>query len=549
MRREFVLASYVLIGCLAVLSWFWPQALWLLVVLGPVLVAGFWDYFQTRHAIRRNFPLVGRFRYWLEAIRPEINQYFIESNTDGQPFSRDERSLVYQRAKRVLDTMPFGTRLDVYQVGYEWVNHSMAPTHVDPQNLRVSVGGPDCTRPYSASLLNISAMSFGSLSSNAIRALNGGAKDGGFAHNTGEGGLSPHHLALGGDLIWQIGTGYFGCRTMHGDFDPGLFHENAARPEVKMVEIKISQGAKPGHGGILPARKVTPEIAAIRNVPMGQDVLSPPAHRAFSTPIELMEFIAVLRELSGGKPVGFKLCVGKRREFLAICKAMVETGITPDYIAVDGGEGGTGAAPVEFSDRVGSPAVDGLIFVHNALMGFGVRDRIRVIGSGRVSTGFGMIKTVLLGADMVYSARAMMLALGCIQALRCNANVCPAGVATQDPNLVAGLAVKDKRLRVGAFHKETIVSFAELLGTMGLCKSNELRPWHLMRRVSPTEARHYGELYRYLQDGELLGEDPPVEYARALRAASAQTFGHQARAELDSNPAPHDVGPLTSVGY
>ncbi len=524
MRREFLIVSVVLLVALAATAWLWPPVLWSLLVLGPLLAAGFQDYFQTRQAIRRNFPVLGRFRYWFEAIRPEINQYFVESNTDGRPFSRDERSLVYQRAKKTLDTMPFGTRLDVYQPGYEWTNHSLAPVHVDPSTLRVTIGGPDCSQPYDASLLNISAMSYGSLSGNAIRALNGGAKDGGFAHNTGEGGISPHHLANGGDLIWQIGTGYFGCRNDAGGFDGELFAQNARRPEVKMIEVKLSQGAKPGHGGILPAAKVTPEIAAIRNVPLGKDVLSPPAHSAFSTPVEMMHFVAKLRELSGGKPVGFKLCLGKRREFLALCKAMVVTGITPDYIAVDGGEGGTGAAPVEFTNRVGTPAVEGIVFVHNALVGFGVRDRIRVFAAGRITTGFGVIKALMLGADLVYSARGMMLALGCIQALRCNANVCPAGVATQNPHLEAGLVVADKRRRVASFHRETLASVAELLGAMGLGSTRQLRPWHLMRRVSPTEVQHYGELFHYLERGELLGDDPPADYARALRAASAQTF-------------------------
>ncbi|MEZ5963818.1 MAG: FMN-binding glutamate synthase family protein [Planctomycetota bacterium] len=526
MRREFVLVSVVLLAGLAVLASFWPAALWSLLVLGPLFAAGYHDYFQTRQTIRRNFPLLGRFRYWFEAIRPEINQYFVESNTDGRPFSRDERSLVYQRAKNTLDTMPFGTRLDVYQTGYEWVNHSLAPVHVDPASLRVRVGGPDCTQPYDASILNISAMSYGALSGHAIQALNGGARDGGFAHNTGEGSISRHHLQHGGDLIWQIGTGYFGCRTLDGAFDPELFASNARRPEVKMIEIKLSQGAKPGHGGILPAAKVTPEIAEIRHVPMGQDVLSPPAHRAFSTPIGLMQWIRQLRELSGGKPVGFKLCLGKRREFFALCKAMVQTGITPDFIAVDGGEGGTGAAPVEFTNRVGSPAADAIVFVHNALVGFGVRDRIRLIGSGRITTGFGMLKAMMLGADMVYCARGMMLALGCIQALRCNSNVCPAGVATQDPHLEAGLVVANKRERVASFHRTSLASCAELLGAMGLHRSEQLRPWHLMRRISPTEIRHYGEIHHYVQPGELLGDNVPVQYARALRAASAETFGH-----------------------
>ncbi|MCB9885012.1 MAG: FMN-binding glutamate synthase family protein [Planctomycetes bacterium] len=524
MRRQFLIVSIVLMVALAALSWVWPPVLWSLLVFGPLLAAGYQDYFQQRQAIRRNFPILGRFRYLFEAIRPEINQYFVESNTDGRPFSRDERSVVYQRAKDTLDTVPFGTRLDVYQPGYEWMNHSLAPLHVDPATLRVTIGGPACTQPYDASLLNISAMSYGSLSGNAIRALNGGARDGGFAHNTGEGGISPHHLANGGDLIWQIGTGYFGCRNADGGFDPELFAKNASRPEVKMIELKLSQGAKPGHGGILPAAKVTPEIAAIRHVPLGKDVLSPPGHSAFSTPVEMMHFLATMRELSGGKPVGFKLCLGKRREFLALCKAMVATGVTPDYIAVDGGEGGTGAAPVEFTNRVGSPAVEAIAFVHNALVGFGVRDRVRVLAAGRITTGFGVLKALMLGADLVYSARGMMLALGCIQALRCNANVCPTGVATQDPHLEAGLVVTDKRRRVASFHRETLASVAELLGAMGLSSTRQLRPWHLMRRVSPTEVRHYGELFHYLQSGDLLGDDPPADYARALRAASAHTF-------------------------
>jgi glutamate synthase domain-containing protein 2 len=525
-RKPFVITALVILGLSTVAAWQNPPALWSLVIIGPLLAMGLIDYFQTRHSIRRNFPLLGRFRYWLEAIRPEINQYFVESDTDGKPFTRNERSLIYQRAKRVMDTQPFGTQDDVYKPGYEWVNHSMAPVEVDTDDLRITVGGPECSQPYVASLLSISAMSYGALGSTAILSLNGGAKDGGFAHNTGEGGISPFHLEHGGDLIWQIGTGYFGCRTLDGTFSEELFAQNANRPEVKMVELKISQGAKPGHGGILPAKKVSPEIAEIRNVPLGQDVISPPAHATFSTPTEMVHFLAVLRELSGGKPVGFKLCIGKRREFLAICKAMVETGICPDFVAIDGGEGGTGAAPVEFANHIGSPGVEGLIFAHNALIGFGLRERIRVIASGKVSTGFGIIKKLALGADLTYSARAMMMALGCIQALRCNANDCPTGVATQDPHLVTGLVPADKRKRVAAFHAETIDSCAHILGTMGLSNSNQLRPWHVMRRIGPTDTRHFGELYRYLKPGELLGEDPPPEYSRALSAATAESFAH-----------------------
>ncbi len=461
----------------------------------------------------------------LEMIRPEIQQYFIESNTEGAPFSREQRSLVYQRSKKVLDTIPFGTQLDVYEEGYEWINHSMVPTKVDASQLRIQIGGKNCTQPYLASILNISAMSYGSLSQNAILALNGGAKDGGFAHNTGEGGLSHYHQTPGGDLIWQIGTAYFGCRDEHGAFSEALFKKQAQLDAIKMIEIKLSQGAKPGHGGILPKEKLTPEIAKIRGVSMGKDIISPPGHSAFSTPIEMMEFVERLRSLSGGKPVGIKLCLGRRREFLAVAKAMVETGITPDYIAVDGGEGGTGAAPVEFSNHIGTPGVEALIFVHNVLKGMGLRDQVKVIASGSVTSGFGIIKRLALGADLIYSARAFMLSLGCIQALRCNANVCPAGVATQDPYLTAGLVVEDKRKRVRNFHQVTLDEVAHMIGAMGLSHSSDLHPWHIMRRVNQWEIKHYGEIFDYLSDGSLLNrEEVPQAYARAWRMAKAESF-------------------------
>jgi glutamate synthase domain-containing protein 2 len=501
-----------------------PKFLWLLLVVGPVLTAGFYDYFQKSQAIRRNFPLLGRFRYMLEAIRPEINQYFVESNSDGVPFSRELRSVVYQRAKKQVDTLPFGTQKNVYEVGYEWVAHSLAPTHIDTASARVTVGGPDCRKPYSASLLNISAMSYGSLSQNAIMALNGGAKDGGFAHNTGEGGLSPYHLIPGGDVIWQIGTGYFSCRNPDGTFSDRLFAQNALMPQVKMIEIKLSQGAKPSHGGILPASKVTEEISKIRVVPMGQDVISPPAHSAFSNPVGLLEFVKRLRTLSSGKPIGFKLCLGKPHEFLAICKAMIETGITPDFIAVDGGEGGTGAAPLEFSNSVGYPGIDGLIYVHNALVGFDLRDKIKVFNSGKVSTGFGMLRRLALGADAVYAARSMMLALGCIQALRCNTNHCPTGVATQDPTLVAGLVVGDKRKRVTNFHQGTIASLCHMVEAMGLESPALLRPHHLLKRVSAEEIRHFGQLYQYVETGSFLGKKIPEAYELDLKKAQADSF-------------------------
>jgi glutamate synthase domain-containing protein 2 len=460
----------------------------------------------------------------MELIRPEINQYFVESNSDGRPFSRNDRSLVYARAKGDVDTLPFGTQRDVYAVGYEWINHSLAPVTPDLASQRVLVGGPSCTQPYSASMLNVSAMSYGSLSRNAILALNTGAKMGNFAHNTGEGGLSPHHLAPGGDIIWQIGTGYFGCRSRDGSFNIEEFAKRAALPQVKMIEIKLSQGAKPGHGGILPAQKLTPEIIAIRGVEPGKDVISPPAHTAFSTPRGLIEFVQRLREASGGKPVGFKLCVGKRHEFLAVVKAMLATGITPDFITVDGGEGGTGAAPAEFSDSVGTPLNDGIALVHGALVGANLRHRIRIIASGKVNTGFAIASKVALGADMCNAARAMMFALGCIQALRCNSNRCPTGVATQDPDLVAGLDVGDKSHRVARFQRETVHSFFDVLGAAGLSDPSELKPWYLQRRVSAYETRSYATIYPQIERGSLLSSPPTGIMANVWQVANADAW-------------------------
>lgn len=517
----FALVGLALFGWLAWIdrTFYVPFGIIVLLVL-----LGMYDVLQTSHAIRRNFPIVGRLRYLFESVRPELQQYFVESNASGRPFSRDLRSLVYQRAKGVTDTVPFGTEKDVYELGYEWINHSLMAKHPHGAPPRVRIGGPDCKKPYDAALLNVSAMSFGSLSTNAIRALNRGAKIGGFAHNTGEGGLSPYHLQEGGDTIWQLGTGYFGCRNAEGNFDAKLFAEKAAHENVKMIEIKLSQGAKPGHGGILPASKLTKEISEIRNVPMGKDVLSPPAHTAFKTPLELCAFIAKLRELSGGKPIGFKLCVGKRREFLAICKAMVATGITPDFITVDGGEGGTGAAPLEFSNVVGTPLTEGLVFVHNSLVGCNLRDRIKVIASGRVMTGFDIAHKLAIGADLCNSARAMMFALGCIQAQQCNTNTCPTGVATQDPDLVKGLVIDDKAVRVANFQKNTVRAFTEILAAAGLDEPHQLRPWHIVRRVSPTESKHYGEMYEYVKRGSLLGAEPPKTYVRAWLAAQAENF-------------------------
>lgn len=526
MRKLFIIfaATTILINGAFVFKY--PNILWSMVILGPLIILGFYDFFQKSHAILRNWPVAGHFRYLFEHIRPEIYQYFVESDTSGVPFDRVQRSLVYQRAKKVRDTIPFGTLKDVYEVGYEWVNHSLAPIHLAPADLRVMVGGPDCKQPYNSSRLNISAMSFGSLSRNAILALSQGAKISEFAHNTGEGGISPYHVQGGADLIWQIGTGYFGCRTNEGKFDPEKFKEAASSPQVKMIELKLSQGAKPGHGGILPAAKLTKEIAEIRGVPMGKDVLSPPAHSEFSSPTGLLEFIQRLRELSGSKPVGIKLCLGKRREFIAIAKAMVQTGITPDFIAVDGGEGGTGAAPVEFSNRIGTPLIESLIFVHNVLLGFSLRDRIRLFASGKVTSGFDMVKRLALGADICYSARAMMMALGCIQALKCNSNECPVGVATQRPQLVAGLVPEDKSIRVANFQDGLLHSVCEIIGAMGISTPDDLHPWHILRRTAPNEIKHYGEIYEFLKEGALLKEPLPASFARACKAASADTFSH-----------------------
>lgn len=544
MRQWFVVFAILSLGIVGVTSWFWPATLFALLVLVPLIAVGTFDMLQTKHAIRRNFPLLGHGRYMLEGIRPEINQYFVESDTDGAPIPRNLRSLVYQRAKGALDTVPFGTQLDLYEPGAEWLTHSLAPAKVYLEPPRLLIGAQTCSQPYAASLLNISAMSFGSLSNRAVEALNLGAKRGNFAHNTGEGGISEHHLKHGGDLIWQIGTGYFGCRDVEGKFDRQNFAKNAARPEVKMIEVKLSQGAKPAHGGILPASKLTREISEIRGVPMGQDVLSPPSHSAFSTPLEMMQFVAELRELSGGKPVGLKLCVGKRREFLALCKAMVSSGQHPDYIAVDGAEGGTGAAPLEFSNRVGVPLLEGLVFVHNALVGAGLRRQIKLLAGGKVLSGFDMARLFAIGADGCYSARGMLLSLGCIQARRCNNNKCPTGVATQDPSLIAGLVIDDKAPRVARFQKETVHSFLELLAACGFSNPWDLRPWNVQRRVSATQVLHYGDIYEYLKPNSLIDGTAPDELNHLWAYAHAHTFHPLGDTESPSvMPPPPSRGP------
>ncbi len=503
-----------------------PDIRYAYMALFPVIVIGLRDIFQTKHALLRNYPLLGWGRYLMEMVRPEINQYFVESNIDGRPFDRETRSNIYQRAKNVLNTHPFGTQRNVYQEGYEWINHSLKACPTEEGAHRILVGGDQCRKPYLASIFNISAMSYGALSKNAIESLNTGAKIGGFAHNTGEGSISPHHLKGGGDIIWQIGTGYFGCRNKDGTFNPETFKKRAVLEQVKMIEIKLSQGAKPGHGGILPKEKITPEIAKIRDVPMDENVLSPPHHNAFSTPIELLDFVEELRELSGGKPVGFKLCLGNPHEFLALCKAMVKTGKRPDFITLDGSEGGTGAAPMEFSDSIGMPLNDGLVFVHNALVGTNLRDKIKVICSGKVTTAFNIISKIAMGADMCNSARGMMFALGCIQALQCHSNACPTGVATQDPYLVKGLVVEHKSKRVANYHHATIEHFLEILSAAGICHPSRLRPSHIYRRVNTTEIRMLHELFEYIAPGCLVNGNIPYSFKEPWEAAQAESFDY-----------------------
>jgi glutamate synthase domain-containing protein 2 len=495
-----------------------------LAVSAALTALGIHDLVQTRHAVLRNYPLSAHIRFILEEIRPEIRQYFLESEKDGTPFSRDKRAIVYQRAKQALDKRPFGTQNDVYSSGYEWLHHSIAPKPVSKESFRIAVGGPDCRKPYSASIFNISAMSFGALSPNAIRALNIGARKGNFAHDTGEGGYSPYHRENGGDLIWEIGSGYFSCRNEDGTFCADKFAENARSEQVKMVEIKLSQGAKPGHGGVLPGVKVTPEIAATRGVPAGVDCISPSRHSAFSTPVEMMQFIARLRELCGGKPVGFKLCIGHPWEFLAVCKAMLETSIYPDFIVVDGKEGGTGAAPLEFSDHLGMPLREGLNFAHNALIGINARDRIRLGASGKIVSAFDIARVMALGADWCNSARGFMFALGCIQSQSCHTDRCPTGVSTQDRARQRALVVPDKSERVFNFHRATVEAVAELVAATGLDHPHEFGPAHFSRRVSPHEVKSFAELYPALRPGELLDGTDDKRFNAAWRMANAAEF-------------------------
>jgi glutamate synthase domain-containing protein 2 len=499
------------------------------VVFGALALQGVMDVRQTRHAILRNYPVIGHLRFMLEFIRPEIRQYFIESDNEGNPFSRAQRSLVYQRAKGESDKRPFGTMLDVHAQGYEWINHSITPTHIASHDFRVVIGAQRA-KPYSASIFNISAMSFGALSANAILALNSGAQKGNFAHDTGEGSISKHHRVHGGDLIWEIGSGYFGCRNDDGSFNEDKFAANALDPQVKMIELKMSQGAKPGHGGVLPGPKVTPEIAEARGVPVGEDCVSPAGHSAFSTPVEMMHFVEKLRTLSGGKPTGFKLCIGHPWEWFGIVKAMLETGITPDYIVVDGAEGGTGAAPLEFTDHVGSPVQDGLLLVHNTLRGAGLRDRIKIGCAGKVVSAFDIARLMALGADWCNSGRGFMFALGCIQAQTCHTGHCPTGVTTQDPLRQKALVVPNKAERVYNFHQHTLMALKELIQAAGLNQPRDITAHHIVRRNSDQQVRSLAQLMLpSLIKGALLDDDLkglPLIYQHHWPRASAHQF-HQ----------------------
>ena len=523
----FVFALSLLLALLLNVGW------WLVLLSGALTAVGIADISQTKRALLRNYPILAHFRYLLESIRPEIRQYFLEDDAAPNPFSRNQRSLVYQRAKMDIDKRPFGTQLDVYQCDYEWINHSIMPSKVGSHDFRITIGA-ERAQPYSASIFNISAMSFGALSANAIRALNQGAQKGRFMHDTGEGSISRYHRPEndsepGGDLAWEIGSGYFGCRTEHGSFSPEKFAENARLPQVKMIEVKLSQGAKPGHGGMLPGAKVSIEIATARGIPAGMDCISPSSHSAFDTPIGLLKFIDQLRDLSGGKPTGFKLAIGHPWEFFGIVKAMLQTGITPDFIVIDGGEGGTGAAPVEFTDHVGAPLQEALLLVHNTLVGAKLRDKVKLGASGKIVSAFDIVRTLALGADWCNSARGFMFALGCIQSQSCHTDRCPTGIATQNTMRQRALVVPDKAERVANFHQNTLKALAELIAAAGLNHPSQLRPHHLVRRVSANQVKLASALLPYLKPGELLSEfNPetklPEVFATYWPIAQAESF-------------------------
>ena len=509
---------------LAIGAALWAPARWSLWLLVPLLAIAAWDFVQRRHTLRRNYPLLARVRWIMEDLRPFLRAYVVEGDLEGRPFSHDERALVYARAKGELDAHPFGTELDVYSEEYEWLAHSIAPNATAPEQWRVKVGGAQCAKPYEAALLNVSAMSFGSLSANAVLALNLGARQGDFYHDTGEGGISRYHRAHGGDLVWEIGSGYFGCNDGKGVFDAARFADNAQADQVRMIEIKLSQGAKPGHGGVLPGAKVTAEIAAARGVAVGRDCISPPAHSAFSTPLELVEWAARLRDLAGGKPIGIKLCIGQPHQLFAIMKAMRESGVRLDYVVVDGAEGGTGAAPVELSNSVGMPLREGLILTRNALVGCGLKREVRLAAAGKIHSGAGMAMNFALGADWCNAARAFMFALGCVQSMRCHDDTCPTGVATQDAGRQRGLVVADKAERVARFQRQTLMGLREIVVAMGLDDPWQIKPCDLSERIGSARASPVDRIYTFLDDGQLLAEPEATPYARYWEAARADSF-------------------------
>jgi glutamate synthase domain-containing protein 2 len=500
-------ASWVLLALSIALCTLWPLWGWGVAAFAILAALGTVDLLQTRSTLRRNYPILAHFRYGLESVGPEMRQYFLQSDIEEAPFSRQQRALVYQRSKNVMDVVPFGTLRSAYAVDYEWINHSLATSEIAHHDFRVTIGA-GCAQPYSASVFNISAMSFGALSANAVRALNEGARRGGFYHDTGEGSISPYHRECGGDLVWEIGSGYFGCRDAQGRFSEERFVANATLAQVKMIEIKLSQGAKPGHGGVLPAAKVSAEIAATRGVTMGQDCVSPSRHTAFSTPLQLLQFVARLRDLSGGKPTGFKLAIGHPWEWFAIAKAMQESELYPDFIVVDGAEGGTGAAPAEFIDHVGVPMHEALLLVHNTLVGLDIRERIKLGAAGKITSAFDIARTLALGADWCNAGRGFMFALGCIQSLSCHSDRCPTGIATQDQRRWKHLDPTDKAVRVQHYHANTLKALRELLSAAGLEDPSQLGPEHILRRISPVEIRSLASLYRYLEPGELLRTVP-----------------------------------------
>lgn len=522
-RIVFLVLAVAAPACLGLWAWFWQPALWLLIPVLGLVALGVYDIL-CKHNVLSNYPVIGHLRYMLEFIRPELRQYFFESDISGRPFNRVQRDVINARGDGEGDTSPFGTIRDIEAAGYDFADHSLAARTVDAQHGRVLIGGPQCDQPYLSSRLNISAMSFGSLSANAILAMNKGARLGGFAHNTGEGGLSPYHLAHDADVIWELGTAYFGCRTGEGRFDSAEFADKAVDPRIRMIELKLSQGAKPSHGGLLPGSKVNAEIARVRDIEIGRDCHSPATHPEFDSPTGLLEFVARLRSLAGGKPVGFKLCLGRRSEFLGICKAMLQTGIRPDFITIDGAEGGTGAAPVEFSDRLGTYINEALPFVHAALTGVGLRNEIRVVASGKVAMGFDMVTKLALGADLCAAARPFMFSVGCIQARRCHNNSCPTGVATQDTRRARALNVDEKTLRVQRFHAATVQAFLDMTGALGCSRPEELNAEMNYHRQESGPAMTYAQLYPGLGRGALLETPPPDAFAAAWQQASADRF-------------------------